>query len=108
MGFVMTRARLPELIAARRLHQREQLVDRLLRDLPHPIGIVDAGDADALHHRLDLVAEVREEAQGITLLVGDARDQAGYQYLAGEHFTVQFVHSIPRDVPAIWPPWPRP
>ena len=53
----------------------------LLRDLPHAIGVVHAGDVDAFDDRFDLVAEVGEEAQGIALLVGDARDQSRDQDL---------------------------
>src|ERR1700722_8232632 len=79
-------------IHARRLHQREQFVDAVLRDLAHAIGVFHSGDVDAFYPRPDLVAKVGEKAQGIALLVGDARDQAGDQNLAGDHASVQFIH----------------
>ena len=71
-------------VAARRLHQREQFVDRLLRDRAHTIGLVHAGDVDAFHDGFDLVAKVGEEAQGITLLVGDTCDQSRDQDLTSD------------------------
>src|SRR6185312_12447230 len=78
--------------SARRLHQREQLVDGPLRDVTYPLGVRQPLDADALHDRPDLVAEVGDEPQGIALFIGDARDQAGDQDLASDHFAVQLVH----------------
>src|SRR5258708_1095059 len=75
-----------------RLHQRKQFVDALLRDLPHVIGIVHSGDVDAFYHGPDLVARIGKETQGIALFIGEARDQAGDQDLAGDHASVQFVH----------------
>jgi len=40
-------------------YQRKQLIDRQLCDLPHAIGVVHAGDVDALHTAFDLVAGSR-------------------------------------------------
>src|ERR1700749_3593988 len=80
-------------ITARRFHQREQLIDRLLRDVADAIAVLHAGDVDTLHDRADLVAEICEEPEGIALLVGDARDQSGDQDLARDHFSVQLVHA---------------
>jgi hypothetical protein len=40
----------------------------------------------------DLVAEVGEEAQGIALVVGHARNETRDQDLAREHASVQFFH----------------
>jgi hypothetical protein len=79
-------------IAARRLHQREQFIDSLLRDLPHAIGIFHSGDVNTLHHRSDLVAKFGEKPQGIARLIGDARDQACDQDLRRKHASVQFIH----------------
>ncbi|MBU6457878.1 MAG: hypothetical protein KGQ48_10090 [Bradyrhizobium sp.] len=81
-------------IDAGRLHQRKQLVDAPLRDLPHAIGVFHSGDVDAFHHRPDLIAKICEEAQRIALIVGDARDQAGDQDLARDHTSIQFVHHV--------------
>src|SRR5690242_4008625 len=80
-------------VAARRLHQREQFVDGALRGCTHAIGVVHAGDVDAANDGFDLVAEVGEEAQGIALLIGHARDQPRNQNLARDQLAVQFVHS---------------
>ena len=79
-------------IAARRLHQREQLVDGFLRDRANAVAVVHAGDVDAVDDSFDLVAKVGEEAQRITLLVGDARDQARDQNLTRDQLAVQLVH----------------
>ena len=51
------------------------------------------------HDRLDLIAEVGEEAQGIGLLVGDARNQSRDQNLARHHASVQFIHLYPDCLP---------
>src|SRR3954465_2339444 len=80
-------------IAAWRLHQREQFIDGLLRHRAHAIAVVHAGNVDAADDGSDLVAEVGEKAQGITLLVGDACDQSRDQDLTRDQLAVQFVHA---------------
>ena len=44
------------------------------------------------HDRLDLIAKVGEEAQGIGLLVDDARNPPRDQNLARHHASVRFIH----------------
>src|SRR6202021_51235 len=75
-------------IGAGRLHQRQQFVDRLLRDLPYAIGVFHSGDVDAFHHRSDLIAKIGEKSQRIALLVGYASNQARDQDLASDHASV--------------------
>ena len=77
-----------------------------MRDLADAIGVVHAGDVDALHDRSDLIAKVGEEEQWIGRIVGDTRNQSRDQNLARHHASVQFVHPAPpiacRLVRAIW------
>jgi len=86
-------------IKAWRLHQREQFVDRFLRGLAHLIGLIHSSDVDSFHHRSDLIAKIGEKTQWIRRVIGDTRNQAGDQQLAGNHPPVQFIHYSPRARP---------
>src|SRR5689334_15788110 len=102
------------LIGIRWLHQREEFVDRVLRHQADAIGIVHPHDIDAVDDGLDLVAEVREKAQGIARFVRHARNQPRDQDLTRDHLSVQLVHlssslaKVRHDMTEQAPIWKRP
>ena len=55
----------------------------------------------------DLVAEVGEEAQGIALVVGHARNETRDQDLAREHASVEFFHVVYSLRPSVLLPLQR-
>src|SRR6201999_2273496 len=75
-----------------RLHQREQLVHGLDRDLTDALVVERPGNPDLPDHRVDFIAEVRKVPQRVFGIVGNACNQSRYQDLARNHPAVELFH----------------
>jgi hypothetical protein len=75
-------------VGARRFHQGKKLIHRRRRNLPYALDVERSSDPHLPDDGMDFIAKVTEECQRILGIVRHARNEAGDEYLAGDHAAV--------------------